>query len=102
MIDFHREDWFRDARIYHDTVTVRFHCPQVNRVEVSWEDYQVFITITDEAWYVTQYYLSTCEASMWVKGYPAYVDVTMIEDIVANLFNSTTFSGEVMKFEYDH
>lgn len=101
-MDFHREDWFRDARIGHDIVTVCFHCPQVNCVEVSWEDYQVFIVITNEAWHVTQYYLNTCEASMWTKGCPAYVDVTMIEDIVANLFNSTTFSGEVMNFEYDY
>lgn len=102
MIDFHREDWFRDARTDHGTVTVRFHCPQVNHVEVSWGDYRVFIAITDEAWFVTQYYFSTCEASVWMKGYPAYVDVTMIEDVVANIFNSTTFSGEVMKFEYDY
>jgi len=101
MIDFHNEDWFRDAIIGHEVVEVHFHCTRANSVTVMWEDYRVFIIMTDEAWHVTQYYGNVCEGSMWVRGYPSYVNVTMVEDIVVNLFNSTTFSGEVMRFEYD-
>lgn len=101
MIDFHNEDWSRDAIIGHEVTEVHFHCNRANSVTAMWEDHRVFITMTDEAWHVTQYYGNVCEGSMWVRGYPSYVDVTMVEDIVANLFNSTTFSGEVMRFEYD-
>lgn len=101
VIDFHNEDWTRKAIIDHDAMDVLFHCTKTNRVTAMWEDYRVFITMTDEAWHVTQYYGIVCEGSMWVRGYPAHVTARMVEDIVANLFNSTTFSGEVMRFEYD-